>query len=412
MELTTSPLQAAALPRLSREGGFWAIALSFLAVTSFSTAPSALYGIYERQLHLSSLTITLVYAVYAVGVTASLLLAGHVSDWYGRRAVLLPSLALAVLAALIFIASKSLPALLVARVLTGVTLGASVATATAYLADLDAGPDGMPTRRSTVVATMVNVGGIAVGPLLAGVLASYAPDPLTLPFVVTLIGLIAAVFAVALAPEGREPLPPRPRYRPQRLKTPAHGRGRFGAAVAGIFLGFAAGGLFAGLAGTFLAGTLHHPSPALAGLANLLAFGSAVAVQVASLRWPVRGQLVAGIAGMGIGLTVLVASTWTASLPLFLLGGVLVGGGNGAIFRASLGVVIATSAPADRAGALATFFVAGYAGVSLPVLGIGIALQYVSPQVALLGFAVAVGAGLLAAARPLLEPPTLEQGNV
>jgi MFS family permease len=181
MELTTSPLQAAALPRLSRGAGFWAIALSFLAVTSFSTAPSALYGIYECRLDLSSLTITLVYAVYAVGVTVSLLLAGHISDWYGRRAVLLPSLGLAMAAALIFIASKSLPALILARVLTGVTLGASVATATAYLADLDAGADGTPTRRSTIVATMVNVGGIAVGPLLAGVLARYAPDPLTLP---------------------------------------------------------------------------------------------------------------------------------------------------------------------------------------------------------------------------------------
>src|SRR5262249_8278021 len=105
MELTTSPLQTAALPRLSRRAGFRAVALSFLAVTSFSTAPSALYGIYERQLHLSSLTITLVYAVYAVGVTVSLLLAGHLSDWYGRRAVLLPSLALAMLAALLFVVS-------------------------------------------------------------------------------------------------------------------------------------------------------------------------------------------------------------------------------------------------------------------------------------------------------------------
>jgi predicted MFS family arabinose efflux permease len=403
MELTTSPLQAAALPRLSRRAGFWAIALSFLAVTSFSTAPSALYGIYERQLHLSSLTITLVYAVYAVGVTVSLLLAGHISDWYGRRAILLPSLSLAIVAALIFITSRSLPALLVARVLTGITLGASVATATAYLADLDAGADGMPTRRSTIVATMVNVGGIAVGPLLAGVLARYAPDPLTLPFVVTLIGLVAAAFAVALAPEGHEPLHPRPRYRPQRLRTPAHDRGRFMAAVVGIFLAFAAGGLFAGLAGTILASTLHHPSPALAGLANLLAFGSAVAVQIVTLRWPVRRQLVTGITAMIIGLAVLVTSTWTASLALFLIGGVLVGAGNGAIFRAGLGGVIATSSANDRAGALATFFVSGYAGVSVPVLGVGIALEYVSPQVALLAFAIAVGAGLLAAAPGLIR---------
>ena len=70
-----------ALPRLSRRVGFWAIAFSFLVVAALSTAPSPLYGLYERQEHLSPLTITVVYAVYAAGVITSLLLVGHVSDW-------------------------------------------------------------------------------------------------------------------------------------------------------------------------------------------------------------------------------------------------------------------------------------------------------------------------------------------
>jgi MFS family permease len=126
----TSPLEAAAPARLSRWAGFWAIAFSFLAVAAFATVPSALYGIYERHLHLSSLTITLVYVVYAVGVTVSLLLFGHVSDWYGRRAVLIPAIGLATVAAVVFIVSKSLAGLFVARVLTGVALGATVSTAT------------------------------------------------------------------------------------------------------------------------------------------------------------------------------------------------------------------------------------------------------------------------------------------
>src|SRR6188472_3684131 len=112
--LTASPLDAAApsLPRLSRRAGFWAVAFSFTAVAAFSTTPSPLYGLYERQLHLSSLTITLVYAVYALGVVGSLLLAGHVSDWYGRRAVLIPAVALAAVAAVVFIAWQSLAGLL------------------------------------------------------------------------------------------------------------------------------------------------------------------------------------------------------------------------------------------------------------------------------------------------------------
>jgi MFS family permease len=136
------------IPRLSRGAGFWAVAFALLALTAFSTAPSALYGLYEQEQHLSPLTITIVYAVYSAGVVASLLLAGHVSDWYGRRAVLIPALVIAGVAALVFIAWQSLASVLVARVRTGVALGGAVATATAYIADLDAGPDGSVSRRS------------------------------------------------------------------------------------------------------------------------------------------------------------------------------------------------------------------------------------------------------------------------
>jgi hypothetical protein len=32
------------VPRLSRRAGFWAVAFSFLVLTAFATAPSALYG--------------------------------------------------------------------------------------------------------------------------------------------------------------------------------------------------------------------------------------------------------------------------------------------------------------------------------------------------------------------------------
>jgi predicted MFS family arabinose efflux permease len=393
------------LPRLSRGAGFWAVAFSFLALAAFSTAPSALYGLYERQEGLSSLTITFVYAVYAVGVVVSLLLAGHVSDSYGRRAVLLPGLVLAGVAAVLFIVWQSLAGLLVARVLTGIALGATVATATAYIADLDAGPDGAVSRRAGIVGTIANIGGLALGPFIAGLLAQYAPDGLTLPFVVLLAALLVAIAVVAVSPEGREPVRPRPRYRPQRLRVPTQDRARFIAATTGGFLTFALGGLFAGLAGTFLAGPLHHPSAALTGLAILLNFGAGVLVQTTTTRWPAHRLIAAGIAPMLIGLTLLVASAWTspASLTLFLIGGVVGGLGLGAILRGSLVLVISTTGEADRAGALATFFTAGYVGVSLPVLGLGIALEFLSPRVTLLIFALIVALGILAAAPVLLR---------
>ncbi|MEV6368826.1 hypothetical protein [Micromonospora musae] len=43
--------------------------------------------------------------------------------------------------------------------------------------------------------------------------------------------------------------------------------------------------------------------------------------------------------------------------------------------------------------------------MSVPVIGVGIALRHVSPQVALLGFAVFVTLGVAGAARWLLADP-------
>ena len=251
---------------------------------------------------MSSLTITFVYAVYAVGVVTSLMLVGHVSDWYGRRVVLLPAIGIAIAAAVLFLVWRSLAGLFVARVLTGVAVGAAVATATAFVTDLDAGPGGGPTRRAGIVATIANIGGLALGPLIAGLLARYEPHGLTLPFQVFLALLVLAAIAVALAPEGRSPTHPRPAYRPQHLSIPASARRQFTAATAGVFLCFAAFGLFAGLAGAFLAGPLHHPSPALCGLTIFVTFGTGVLVQTTTTSWPAHRLIAAGIIPALIGL--------------------------------------------------------------------------------------------------------------
>ena len=395
------------LPRLSGPTAFWGVALAFLALTAFATAPSALYGLIAQREHLAPITLTVVYAVYAVGVVASLLLAGHVSDAYGRRTVLILGLLVAAAASVVFLVWTSLPGLLVARLLTGLALGASVATATAYIADLDAGPDGAPSRRSGIVATIANIGGLAVGPLLAGALAQWVPGAVTLTFVALLVALIAAAGLVVASPEAREPARPRPAYRPQRLHAPAGARAEFVAASTGAFLTFAVGGLLAGLAGRFLAGPLHHPSAVLTGLVIFLNFGAGVLVQTTTTRWPAHRLIAAGLAPLLLGLVILVASAWTspASLPLFLVGATVAGLGGGAIIRGSLSIAIATARPEDRAGALATYFTAGYVGVSLPVLGAGGALQYLSPRVTLLIFAAAVALGILAAAPRLLRRP-------
>jgi MFS family permease len=245
--------------RLSRRAGFWTVAASLAAMTAFSTAPSALYGSYARQDHLSSIAITSVYGVYAAGILVSLILVGHVSDWYGRRIILIPAIVTAQVASVVFTYSSALAALVAGRVLTGLALGAAVATATAYLTDLDGAPGAAATRRSQIVATVANVGGLAVGPLIGGLVAVHlGPDPWVV-FTVFSALLALAVVGTVLAPEGRPAPRLHPRYHPQRLTIPSAARAEFAAALTGDFLVFGVFGVFAGLASGFLDGTLHGP---------------------------------------------------------------------------------------------------------------------------------------------------------
>jgi Major Facilitator Superfamily len=408
---------AHALGSTRHRRSFWVVAFAFLAVMAFSTVPSPLYGLYRERDHFSVFMVTVIYAVYAIGVIGALLLAGHLSDWYGRRRLLLPSLGIAIASAMVFLASKSLAGLMVARLINGVAVGIVTSTATAYLLELRAiaRPD-EPPRRAQLTATSINVGGLGVGALTAGVLAQWVPAPLTVPYLVVLAALVVATIGVALAPETHEGPTPSPRYRPQRLSVPDDGRARFFAAALSAFMAFAAQGLVTALAGLFLSGTLHQTSQALAGGVLFAMFAAGVGAQIVTATWPVTRVFEAGMGAMFIGLGAAVLAVWLRppSLGLFIAGAILIGAGAGAIFKGAIGTVM-TIAPPDRvAESLAGMFLAAFIGISLPVVGAGITLaRGVSPKVTLLGFAIAVGVGIAASAiRLVITPKTQRPADV
>src|SRR5829696_8016816 len=267
--------------------GFWAVALTFLTLAAFTTVPSPLYGLYQARDGFSEFVVTVIYAAYAVGVIGALALAGHLSDWFGRRRLLIPAAGLTIVSAVVFLTWRSVPGLLTARVLSGISIGIASSTATAYLAELHAGhrPEASGTR-AQVTATTVNMGGLGVGAFMAGLVAQWVGHPLTVPYVVFLVAAALAVVAVALSPETRAAVKPRPRYRPQRASVPAEARGEFYAAALSAFIVFAAMGLFAGLSGLFLVVALHHPSHALAGATLFAVFSAAVLAQLATMTCP------------------------------------------------------------------------------------------------------------------------------
>jgi len=305
----------------------------------------------------------------------------------------------------VFALWPSLPGLLVARVISGLAVGATTATATAYLAELyQARSRRTSGRRAELVAIGGNLGGIGLGPLSAGLIAQFLPDPLVLPYVV--FGALALVLALAasLVPETAG-VAQRPPYRTQRISVPPAGRRRFFAAAAGGAIAFAVLGLFTSLAPSFLALTLGYGSHALAGATAFLVFAAGAVSQSLVARLGARRLSAIGIVLLLSGLALVTAATWLPDLAAFLAGGLLSGAGAGLLVKGGIDTVLDLVAPDARAEGLATFFLAAYVGLSVPIVGLGLATQYVSARVSLLGFAGLLVVGLVVVGRSQLGSP-------
>jgi MFS family permease len=386
--------------------GFWIAALAFMVNMGFSAVPTPLYALYQRRDHFSTFMVTVVYAVYAVGVIVALFLGGHVSDWVGRKRVFVPALLVNVASALVFLFVPSLPGLLIARVICGVSIGLTTATATAYLAELHVGSFGADRprspRRAQVVATTANLGGIGLGPLAAGLLAQYAPQPLRLPYIVFGFALLLLAVLVAISPETADRPEPRPTWRPQRIAVPAQARRAFFAATSAGVAAFAVYGVFNSLAPSFLAETLHESSFAVAGAVAFAAFAAGAIAQIALSRAAQRVMLRAGVGVLIPGLALLVGGMWLPSLAMFVIGGVVTGAGAGLVFRGALVAAGDTAPPQSRAEVLAGYFLGAYVGLSVPVVGLGIATQYAPARDVMLVFVVIVAVAIVGAVRSVL----------
>ena len=366
---------------------FWVVAAAFCFNLAFSAVPTPLYVIYQQRDHFSDLMLTVVYAVYAIGVIGSLFMAGHISDWVGRRRVLVPAIGINVLSAIIFLLAPSVPGLIIARIISGVSVGMTTGTATAFLTELHLGAGGSASaRRPQVVATAVNLGGIGIGPLGAGLLAQFVRSPLVVPYVVFGGLLILLALASALSPETADLPDPRPAWRPQRVAIPAHARPTFFAAAAAGGAAFAVYGVFNSLMPGFLAGTMHDSSYAVAGAVAFAAFAAGSLAQIAMGAGGVAATLRLSVPMVFVGLALFAAGMRLPSLPVFVVGGVITGAGAGLVVRGSLVAAAGTAPPESRAEVLAGYFLGAYVGLSVPVIALALATEYVAAKDVMLVF--------------------------
>ena len=102
---------------------FALLAYAFAAIMVGTTLPTPMYALYAEHMHFAVLTTTVIFATYAAGVLAALLVFGRWSDVVGRRPVLLGGAAFALASAAVFLVADDVPLLLVGRLLSGFSAG-------------------------------------------------------------------------------------------------------------------------------------------------------------------------------------------------------------------------------------------------------------------------------------------------
>jgi len=371
-------------PAVPRRAAFWLLALVLGVTMLGTTLPTPLYVIYQGRWHLSAAMVTVTFAAYAAAVLATLLLAGRSSDEAGRRPVMAVALAASAVSTVVFILAPDVGALIAGRIVSGLSAGLMTGTATAALTELI---PASARRRASLVATAANMGGLGLGPLMAGLFAQYAPHPTTLVFEVYLGILAAAALILLLVPETVRPRT-RPALRFAGLGIPARGGGEFIAAAVAAFVAFALLGLFSSLVPGFIGGVLHYGSHAVQGAIVFLLLAVGTVTQVTLARFGSRRVVLAGLGLFLTALALIVAALAEAGMVLFLAGTVAGGAAVGAIFLGSLAIA-SRLAPAGRRGqAISAFFVACYAGLIIPVIGVGVLSEFTGTFPAVLTFSV------------------------
>lgn len=344
------------------------LAVVLLCFFAASSAPTPLYHLYQQAWGFSSALLTVIFAVYALSLLATLLMFGSLSDYLGRRPVIFIGLLLEIVSMLLFIAATDVSWLIVARVLQGVATGIATSALGAAMLDSDA-------QQGPLLNSITPMFGMALGALGTSALVEYAPLPMGLAYGLLLAAFVGqAVYLLWIA----ETVTPQPgvlkTLRPQ-LAVPAQARGTLLLVLPADIAAWALGGFFLSLAPSLLTAATGSTSVLNGGFAvAALTISGAISIHNLRLRAP-RLALLVGCSFLAIGVSVILAAVNLGWLWLFFTGAVVAGIGFGASFLGALRLLLPLAHAHERGALMAAFLALSYLAFCIPALLAGVSIK-------------------------------------
>ncbi|MER6066754.1 MFS transporter [Streptomyces sp. NPDC001792] len=346
------------------------LACANVVMMATASAPSPIYPLYRERWGLSVTMLTVIFAVYVVGLLGALLTVGSLSDQLGRRPVLVAALLVAATSTAIFWTADGVVPLLTARVVQGIATGTATGALAAGLVELS------PRRRPQLGSTTTAVGtsiGMATGAGVVGLLvqSTSRPDAYVFPVLtLTFVVLAAVVLTIpeTVVPRAMGLASLRPRVRVPRDVRPA-----FFASVPALVAGWSVTGLFLALTPSLVSNVLHVRSGAAGGLSIAALFLANSVGGLWSVRHRARLATLLGAVLLTLGASELAVSIAVVSPVVFVGGSVVAGLGVGLTFNGNLRAISAVTTVKQRSEVFSAVYVISYAAVSLPALAAGLA---------------------------------------
>ena len=322
---------------------------------------AALLVVYAKELRLPPAALALLFGAYALGLVPGLIVAGRASDTLGRRALVVPASALAVLASvLLAFGSYGFAVLLAGRLLFGLAMGCVMSPGSVWVQELSSAELG-PRR-----ATLALSAGFGLGPLVSGAVAELAPAPMALPYVLHAVVMTVALVAVRSVPETAGAASPSP-----GAADSAEGRNLLRSEV-GVLVGLVPAAPWAfGLAAIAIAVTPPLLRPHVARPVFFSAFVIATTLMAGVFVQPLTTRIGrrADLVGLGLGALGIVVAAYAVEVTspaIVFVAAPLLGMGYGLVITTGLREIAARVRPRARGSAVGIYYVLTYLGFAIP----------------------------------------------